>query len=477
MRPNPPRGGGGAVWRQPFFWLLGLALLLRLAWVAAKPDFTFADERWYLEIAQSLHAGEGYESPSLRFAVRQAPGQPFFLAAWGGVFPLTPVSAKVANSLVGWLALVLMAWALRRHTGSDSLTTAFCLLAGFHPSLLYTCATNYPQSLQLLSVALVCVLLLRLRGAPTAAATGRLALAAGLAVGAGALCVTTQLFMAPSIPLAAWVGRKNWLLAGVLAVAGVGLAVAPWAVRNAVVEKAFIPLSASGGEMLHLGNNPNTVPNTTSTAAAKDKDPQMKADLLASRSAAEADRVYQAHAKAWMKANPRQALRLWALKTANFFRWDAGKLASGIWWRVGGSNSRPPECHSGALPNSELTPQILRQCGTLYHAPGGVVNPSGEKTFRNAGLTPGGGVAYFARLFVEVGPREIGPETTRIQMEAYAVIETGGKQYRVQKDDVLAVELLDGAEAGQKIKLGRVLALNDGSGPEDRCAGSGGRRR
>jgi hypothetical protein len=328
MRPNPPRGGGGAVWRQPFFWLLGLALLLRLAWVAAKPDFTFADERWYLEIAQSLHAGEGYESPSLRFAVRQAPGQPFFLAAWGGVFPLTPVSAKVANSLVGWLALVLMAWALRRHTGSDSLTTAFCLLAGFHPSLLYTCATNYPQSLQLLSVALVCVLLLRLRGAPTAAATGRLALAAGLAVGAGALCVTTQLFMAPSIPLAAWVGRKNWLLAGVLAVAGVGLAVAPWAVRNAVVEKAFIPLSASGGEMLHLGNNPNTVPNTTSTAAAKDKDPQMKADLLASRSAAEADRVYQAHAKAWMKANPRQALRLWALKTANFFRWDAGKLAT-----------------------------------------------------------------------------------------------------------------------------------------------------
>ena len=49
-------------------------------------------------------------------------------------------------------------------------------------------------------------------------------------------------------------------------------------------------------------------------------------------------------------------------------------------------------------------------------------------------------------------------------MEAYAVIETGGKQYRVQKDDVVSVELLDGAEAGQKIKLGRVLALNDGSG-------------
>ena len=49
-------------------------------------------------------------------------------------------------------------------------------------------------------------------------------------------------------------------------------------------------------------------------------------------------------------------------------------------------------------------------------------------------------------------------------MEAYAVIETGGKQYRVQKDDVLAVELLDNAEPGQTVELGRVLALNDGSG-------------
>lgn len=49
-------------------------------------------------------------------------------------------------------------------------------------------------------------------------------------------------------------------------------------------------------------------------------------------------------------------------------------------------------------------------------------------------------------------------------MEAYAVIETGGKQYRVQKDDVLSVELLDSVEAGQTIELGRVLALNDGSG-------------
>ena len=55
------------------------------------------------------------------------------------------------------------------------------------------------------------------------------------------------------------------------------------------------------------------------------------------------------------------------------------------------------------------------------------------------------------------------PWEMRIQMEAYAVVETGGKQYRVQKDDVLAVELLEGAEAGKPVELGRVLAIHDGS--------------
>ncbi|MBN1269575.1 MAG: 50S ribosomal protein L21 [Kiritimatiellae bacterium] len=46
-------------------------------------------------------------------------------------------------------------------------------------------------------------------------------------------------------------------------------------------------------------------------------------------------------------------------------------------------------------------------------------------------------------------------------MEPYAVIETGGKQYRVQKGDVLDVELLD-AEVGHKVTISEVLAVSDG---------------
>ena len=43
----------------------------------------------------------------------------------------------------------------------------------------------------------------------------------------------------------------------------------------------------------------------------------------------------------------------------------------------------------------------------------------------------------------------------------YAVIATGGKQYRVENDTVLQVEKLD-AEAGATVEFGEVLLIGDG---------------
>jgi large subunit ribosomal protein L21 len=44
----------------------------------------------------------------------------------------------------------------------------------------------------------------------------------------------------------------------------------------------------------------------------------------------------------------------------------------------------------------------------------------------------------------------------------FAVIRTGGKQYRVEEDDVIAVEKLDG-EPGATIDLSEVLMIGDGA--------------
>lgn len=45
----------------------------------------------------------------------------------------------------------------------------------------------------------------------------------------------------------------------------------------------------------------------------------------------------------------------------------------------------------------------------------------------------------------------------------YAIIETGGKQYRVQEGDVLFIEKLDAAE-GEAVTFDRVLAVSKGEG-------------
>ena len=44
----------------------------------------------------------------------------------------------------------------------------------------------------------------------------------------------------------------------------------------------------------------------------------------------------------------------------------------------------------------------------------------------------------------------------------YAVIKTGGKQYKVAKDDVIKVEKLD-TEAGKKVKIKEVLMVGEGA--------------
>ena len=44
----------------------------------------------------------------------------------------------------------------------------------------------------------------------------------------------------------------------------------------------------------------------------------------------------------------------------------------------------------------------------------------------------------------------------------YAIIETGGKQYRVSEGDVLEVEKLDGA-VGEKVELPVVMTADNGA--------------
>jgi large subunit ribosomal protein L21 len=47
-------------------------------------------------------------------------------------------------------------------------------------------------------------------------------------------------------------------------------------------------------------------------------------------------------------------------------------------------------------------------------------------------------------------------------MEAYAVIQTGGKQYMVRKGEIIKIEHLE-AEKGSAVEFKNVLAMHDGA--------------
>lgn len=45
----------------------------------------------------------------------------------------------------------------------------------------------------------------------------------------------------------------------------------------------------------------------------------------------------------------------------------------------------------------------------------------------------------------------------------YAIVETGGKQHKVAKNDIFLVEKLQGTKAGGEVKLNKVLLVKEGN--------------
>ncbi len=44
----------------------------------------------------------------------------------------------------------------------------------------------------------------------------------------------------------------------------------------------------------------------------------------------------------------------------------------------------------------------------------------------------------------------------------FAIIQTGGKQYKVSKDDIISIEKIDGVKEGDQITFDKVLLVDNG---------------
>jgi hypothetical protein len=307
--------------------LLMAALVVRVGVVLTHPDFTFPDERLYYDIGRHVADENQYRfSPAVPFyAVRQSPGLPLSLGMLGKIVPLTPAKAKLLNGIASILTSLAYAGAIWLLTRNLLAVHAVILLTAFHPTVLYASVTNYPQTFQGLWLALLTLLLASVAVGAKAGPV-RPGFLSGLLIGLGALYVPTQIFVIPAVMAFFWRRGWRWLTGFVFFLGlGLALAVAPWTLRNLIVEKELIVFSTSGGEALFWGFNENAGMNT---GGRMEVPPNLWNEVHATPSGKESERIFSSYAVKWIRENKGRAAQLWMLKFLNFFRWDNGGMAT-----------------------------------------------------------------------------------------------------------------------------------------------------
>lgn len=241
-------------------WIAGavlLALLLRLlalSWHWLYP--LSGDEAAFFEQARTFVQGKGYHDLELM----RGPLYPLFLAVVFRIFGAEVTAARIAQLLlsVGTVPLLYL-WVRLRH-GERAGRIAAVLGALFFPFALQpTLLLTETLFLFLLALAMVTLEYGCLRP------DRKLAFLSGVLFGLVALTRSTGL---PWVVLAAvglgWYGSrggdhrkrsKGWFLAG-LVLAGAGLVILPWTVRNVLTYRAFILIDTTGATNLWLDNDP-----------------------------------------------------------------------------------------------------------------------------------------------------------------------------------------------------------------------------
>ena len=299
--------------------LLALIALASAAFVVRSgATLPYADERLYWDLAGSIADGDGYIQAEGFPSTARPPGYPLVLAPCRLVSD-NPIPAKAIN-VAFLIAIALMAAGLARgFAGNADAGPIALLLILLFPIVHYTCGTLYPQIFGGMLFVLIVHLLVRHPDHRWAAA------ASGLAFGALLLAIPAFLLVAPILMLfllwpttgTPWrAGLGGRFLGVVLFGAATTLVMSPWIARNAVVFGKFIPLSTNSGLMLIQGYSEDASANSGPTTDLSRYEAEARDQGL---DAIETDAFFRRKAVEWIKGNPGPALRLYVLKTLNYF--------------------------------------------------------------------------------------------------------------------------------------------------------------
>jgi len=233
-----------------------LSFALRFGYAAATGAL-LRPQRWETEqIATNLIEGRGflYVNHGMVYRSYCEPMYPFFAAAvylvTGHSFAVLVVLQLIIASATVWIAGRAATMAAR-DPAVGAVTT---LLLAVHPGLIRYSSILHPFVLDCFFFTAAGAALLRYRRKPT---LGRGCAAAAL-IGLGALTRPTILAF---LIVAAWIHFRPRRIAVLIATA---LAfVAPWTIRNAVVQHQFMLTRSGSGFVFWLGNNPASTGSAT----------------------------------------------------------------------------------------------------------------------------------------------------------------------------------------------------------------------
>ena len=259
---DPPRFDYSAhvaiVRSRAYVAVLGIAVALRVAWIAAVPVVPVSDSCRYDVFAQNLAAGEGYATESGPTAYW--PVGPSFLFSlcyrlFGGEHEQRFLPIAILNLVMGTASVALTMYIGRKWFSPRVGVVAGLLLALWPSQVQFTTVLNSETPMILFMLAALAIWM-----APSQTLWLRAVLAGAFLAAASYMRPTALLL--PLVfcihPLLVRLGRIRTLAGAALMAGTMLILVLPWSVRNYRVFGQFVLISTNGGTNFWMGNNPKT---------------------------------------------------------------------------------------------------------------------------------------------------------------------------------------------------------------------------
>jgi dolichyl-phosphate-mannose-protein mannosyltransferase len=233
--------------------IIGVALLLRLAWAACVPADPVSDGILYDAFARSIVAGHGYAFADGTMTEYWPVGTSAAYALLYLIFGVRSWVVPVFQAFLGSY-IVYLTWRLAHRTLNARVAAVAAWLTALWP-LLIEFTTTYASELLFIALVLTSLniwLSRRIRF------NVRMILW-GASIAAATYVRPTALPILVILPAIQWTIDENWRTLGKgLSIAGLTAALlfAPWSLRSLELFDRVVLVSANGGVNLWMGNNP-----------------------------------------------------------------------------------------------------------------------------------------------------------------------------------------------------------------------------